>query len=227
MGLEIEPAERKRLSQKIGVRLVFSGLAAVCCHSRPRRGARTRLAIRRAVVPARFAIPREQPHRARRALATQHGAPLAFDGKIHAARGRGLGRRPPATNSLPARSTNASTLAVAGLPTRSPHDPSSNAFHRLASCGTPRFGALEHACGQRRGSARARDRQQYNRVRPHSFTWWANVSQDRFSNAKLLVQRKPIPDIPNLLWQHGVIQIPILQLQHQPMGGRDHGISNA
>ena len=85
---------RQALVSKIIVR-VFGGPAEVCCHSRPRRGARTRLAIRRAVVPARFAIPREQPHRARRALATQHGAPLAFDGKIRAAEAWAAGPSPP------------------------------------------------------------------------------------------------------------------------------------
>ena len=39
--------------------------------------------------PHASTIPREHPHRARRALANQHGAPLASDGKVHAASGRG------------------------------------------------------------------------------------------------------------------------------------------
>ena len=39
--------------------------------------------------PHASTIPREHPHRARRALANQHGAPLASDGKVHVARGRG------------------------------------------------------------------------------------------------------------------------------------------
>ena len=47
-------------------------------------------------------IPREQPHRARRALANQHGAPLASDGKVRAARGRGSWAAGPSP-SVPCR----------------------------------------------------------------------------------------------------------------------------
>jgi hypothetical protein len=53
------------------------------------------------------------------------------------ARGRGLGRRSLATNSLPARSTNASTLAAAGLPSAITHAPNSNDARCL-------FRACEH-----------------------------------------------------------------------------------
>ena len=103
------------------------------------RGARTRLAIRRAVAPARSTIPREQPHRARRALATRWLSTAKY------VRQR-LG--PP----VPRHQFLVRTLHQRVHPCRG--RPSDAIPFRLASCGNRRFVALEHACGQRRGRAR-------------------------------------------------------------------------
>ena len=80
-------------------------------------------------------------------------------GAPHASRGHflGVGAGEAAKHSrhwFPARSsTNTSTLAVAGLPTRPPtvhSDRKDASFDCLALCGNPRVGALERARGQSR-----------------------------------------------------------------------------
>ena len=76
-GREIEPP-----------RLIASRLASRR-RARPSAMPRTRLVTQRAASLARFptASSDPQPHRARRALANQHGAPLAFGGQPPGARG--------------------------------------------------------------------------------------------------------------------------------------------
>ena len=92
------------------------------------RGARTRLAIRRAAAPARLAIPREHAPSCSPGPRKSARRPVGVRGQARAeARGRGLGRRSLATNPLPARSTNAPTtlhctlhLVVPGRPPSPP-----------------------------------------------------------------------------------------------------------
>ena len=90
--------------------------------------------------PARFHNPTRAAPSCSPGLRKSARAPLAFDGKVRAARGRGLGRRSFAISSLTARSTNAFALAVAGLPTRSPTTLGTGM--RLRSTASPRVGTV-------------------------------------------------------------------------------------
>ena len=100
----------------------------------PCRGARTR--PRRAVTPARFAIPRERPHRARRTLATEHTAPrwlsTAKCGEPGAERAWAAGPSPPIP--CPHAPPTRPPFAAAGLPTRSPQSDKNDASFVPRDC---------------------------------------------------------------------------------------------
>ena len=104
---------------------------------------------RRTVAPARLATPARAAPSCSPAgpLTSQPGARLGSRPPDGGARGRGSARRSLAIDPLPTRSN--APHPCRGRPSDAfPHDAS---FRRLASCANP-FGALEHACGQRRGS---------------------------------------------------------------------------
>jgi hypothetical protein len=121
------------------------------------------------------------------------------------------------------------------FPTRSPPQHSDkNAFHRLASCGTPRFGALERACGQRRGSESSRPLSGCNygvlfsvrRRHQNYIRQWGHVLQDHYSNHRLRVQRKLLPSVPKVLivvpLRRLLQQVHVLLVQQRRMGDGGH-----
>ena len=202
---------------------------------------RTRLAIQRAATLARFAIASSepQPHRACRALANQHGAPLAFGGQPRGARvcaGRGLGRRSlamHAPSSFPGSKRSPPVRAPAPFPRwaslpdlhQCVHPCRWQAFRRNpndASFGNRRLGALEHACGQSRGS-RSLYRSIHGVLHPvfqliQLYCERGDFLQDHSSNGRLLVQRKRIPGVPKV-HQRGLLQqIHVLQLHRGQVG---------